>query len=83
MKFLDQEFAAQNIIISAYIKIFVNYSQFMTIINSLNLNWGDIVTGMFQIHKTVSGSLNQMISLECVLKSKNLTSLIKITFYLN
>ena len=47
-------------------KIYINYSQFMAIINYLNLNWGTIGKEMFQIHTTVSGSVNQMISLECI-----------------
>ena len=51
--------------IGAHLKIFLNYSQTITIINSLNLNWGQFLTGFFDIQKTVSGGAVQVLILEC------------------
>ena len=50
--------------------IFVNYSQNMAIINIMNLNWKEIASSMFQVHKAVSASLHQMISLDCLIKGE-------------
>ena len=49
-------------------KILVNYTQSMAIIKTLNLNWKEIVNNLFQLHKTTSGSINEMISLECLIQ---------------
>ena len=75
-KYEDQDFVVEKIMISACMKILVNYTQSMAIIKTLNLNWKEIVNNLFQVHKTTSGSINEMISLECLIQG---TSSIKIT----
>ena len=65
---MDQDYAFQKILKTTVIKIFVNYTQNMAIINTLNLNWKDIALNMFKVHQAVSGSLHQIISLECFIR---------------
>ena len=67
-KFQDQAFAFKKIMLAACMNIFVNYSQNMALINILNLNWKEIATNMFQVHKAVSASVHQMISFDCLIQ---------------
>ena len=71
-KFEKKDFAFKTIMLSACMKIFVNYTQSMAIINTLDLNWKEIVSNMFQFHKVASGAVQQMISLECLIQGKKL-----------
>ena len=57
-------------IMGAYIKILINYSQTIAILNNLHLNWGQTLSEMFIIQKVASGGLQQVIALECVLKGE-------------
>ena len=57
--------------IAACMNIFVNYNQNMTIINILNLNWKEIASSMFQVHKAVSATVHQAISLDCLIKGSS------------
>ena len=68
MNLQDRSFAAKKMILGASIKIFANYSQTIAIINTLNLNWNQTLSDMFNFHKVVSGGFQQVISLECLLK---------------
>ena len=52
-------------ITAAHFKIFLNYSQTIAIINTLHLNWDSILLEFFNIHKTVSGGMEQVVSIEC------------------
>ena len=48
MKIIDTEFAYIKMLKAAYIKIFINYSQCISIINSLKLDWNDIFSKFFE-----------------------------------
>ena len=61
-------FAAQGMLLSAYMKIFVNFSQSIQIINSLNLNWDYFASILFPVFKISSGGIHRMISLECLVQ---------------
>ena len=67
-KYQDQGFAFKKIMIAACMNIYVNYSQNMSLINILNLNWKEIASSMFQVHKAVSASVHQMIALDCLIR---------------
>jgi len=64
----DKNFVVKKMILGAYIKIFVNYSQTIAIINTLHLNWDQKLSDLFNIHKTVSGGVQQVVALECLLE---------------
>ena len=49
-------------ITAASLKIFMNYSQTIAILNNLNLNWKSQI---FNIHKAASGGFQQVVSVEC------------------
>ena len=76
MNLQDKSFAIKNMILGAYIKIFVNYSQTIAIIQTLNLNWDQKLSDMFNLHKTASGGVQQVIALECLM-----TGLIKFVYF--
>ena len=61
-------FAAEKTIKSAYIKIFTNYSQAISILTYLNFNL-DEIEKPFVVLKASSGSVHNIISLECILNS--------------
>ena len=52
-------------ITSAIVKIFMNYSQTIAILNTLNLNWEGKILEIFNIYKTASGGIQQVVSIEC------------------
>ena len=56
---------------AAYLKIFINYSQCISIINSLKLDWNEIFSKFIETHKIVSGGVHQVLSLECVFSGKS------------
>lgn len=51
---------------SAYLKIFLNYLQMLSISKMLNLNWERSLVTFFQISETVSGSFIKVMNLECL-----------------
>jgi len=55
----------QKMITAAYLNIFMNFSQTISIINGLHLNWQNQVLELFNISKTASGSFQQVVSIEC------------------
>jgi len=68
MHFLDKSFAIKKMILGAYIKIFVNYSQTIAIVTTLHLNWDQILSDVFNIHKTASGGVQQVVAIECLVE---------------
>ena len=64
------EFAVEKNFNAAIMKILLNYTQSSTILNSLRINWGSLIGGIFQTSKTLSGNLHQVIALECLMSSK-------------
>jgi len=68
MNLQDRSFAAKKMILGASIKIFANYSQTIAIINTLNLNWNQTLSDIFNLHKIISGGVQQVIPLECFVK---------------
>ena len=50
---------------SALMKIFLNYTQTISILNSLKLNWGDIVKSSFGVVLSTSGNVSQVYGLDC------------------
>lgn len=55
---------------AARMKIFLNYTQTISIINSLNLNWGSIIKGTFGVVLSTSGNVNQIYGLNCLLNDE-------------
>ena len=51
-------------------KIFLNYTQTISIINSLKLNWGSILKGAFGVALSTSGNVNQVYGLNCLLNNE-------------
>ena len=52
-------------ITAASLKIFMNYTQNIAILDSLNLNWESKILEMFNIHRAASGGLQDVVSIEC------------------
>ena len=57
--------AVQHMIKGAYFKIFLNYTQSITIINTLHLNWSALISDFYDVQKTAAGGLQQVIAIEC------------------
>ena len=55
----------RQMITAASLKILMNYTQNIAILNTLNLNWGSKILEMFNIHKASSGGLQDVVSIEC------------------
>ena len=55
-------FAIKKMVTSASLKIFMNYSQIIAILNSLNLNWEGQILKVFSIHKVSSGFSGSFVS---------------------
>ena len=68
----DSSFAIKKMITAASLKIFMNYSQTITILNSLNLNWEQQLLNIFNIHKAASGGFQEVVSLECLFTGINI-----------
>ena len=64
-RFSDPNFVIKKMLTAAHIKIFMNFSQTITILTSLNLNWQGHVLEMFNIHKSASGGFQEVVSVEC------------------
>ena len=61
----DESFAVRKMITAASLKIFMNYSQTIAILNTLDLNWENKLLEIFNIHKVASGGFQEVISVEC------------------
>ena len=68
----DSSFAIKKMMTAASLKIFMNYSQTITILNSLNLNWEQQLLNIFNIHKAASGGFQEIVSLECLFTGINI-----------
>ena len=71
-QFTDHSFAIKKMITAAYLKIFMNYSQTIAILNSLNLNWESKLMEMFNIHKAASGGFQNIVAFECFFTGINI-----------
>ena len=65
MQLSDKTYVVKKMITAAYLKIFMNYSQTISIMNSLQLNWDGKLLQLFSIYKSASGGFQQVISIEC------------------
>ena len=65
----DKSYVVKKMITAAYLKIFMNYSQTISIMNSLHLNWDGKLLQLFSIYKSASGGFQQVISIECFMTS--------------
>ena len=67
----DKSLVIKKMMIGAHLKIFLNYSQTITIINSLHLNWGEFVSNFFNVHNTVSGGFEWILTIECFINGSH------------
>lgn len=51
---------------SAYFKIFLNYTQLVSISQSLDLKWEKSLVSFFQFTDTMSGAFLKVINIECL-----------------
>ena len=51
---------------SAYLKIFLNYLQMLSISKLLDLKWEQSLVSFFQISESVSGSFLKVMNIECL-----------------
>ena len=65
---MKSEIAIKRMIRAAHIKIFLNYSQTLTIINALQINWNIDLSIFFSLNKTISGGAGQILTFECFAK---------------
>ena len=65
---MKSEIAIKRMIRAAHIKIFLNYSQTLTIINALQINWNIVLWNFFSLNKTISGGAGQILTFECFVK---------------
>lgn len=70
-KFKDMKFTVQQNFKGALMKILLNYSQGIAIINSLKINWGNLFGNLFRSAKMASGNAYEVVSLECIIESIN------------
>ena len=61
----NPSFAIEKMITAASLKIFMNYSQTIAILNSLKLDWESHIFELFNIHNAASGGLQEVVSVEC------------------
>ena len=60
---------------SAYLKIFLNYIQLVSISNGLDLKWSDLILGYFNVNLLLSGSMLKVFSIECLFPGSNIVYL--------
>ena len=65
MKLLETQNAVEKVLLGACIKILLNYSQSIVIIQSLNLNWNSLLSYIFMVNKIGSGNTQSTVGLEC------------------
>lgn len=53
---------------AAYMKIFLNYTQGIMIINSLRLNWNKLFQDVFSYTQPMSGNVGKILTIECVIE---------------
>lgn len=57
-----------SVIISIYIKIFINYLQLVSIVSTLDLDWPDQVKTIFSIQNSANSVSEQIVSFDCLLQ---------------
>ena len=80
---IEKEKKTQNILTAAYLKILVNFMQIITAISNLNIKFKSSFYSFVASQKTVSGSIFNVISLDCLLQGKKLIKFTFLIFYLN
>lgn len=65
---MKSQIAIKRMVKAAHLKIFLNYSQTITIINTLQINWNIVLSNFFSLNKTISGGTGQIITFECFVK---------------
>ena len=78
-----RDYVVKKMIMGASIKILVNYYQTIAILNTLHLNWNQTLLDIFNIQKTFSGGLHQMISVECIIKSLIIIFFSNVKFFIS
>lgn len=68
MDFMDKEMAIERMMNAAYMKIFLNYTQGIMIINSLRMNWNHLFDEVVSYFEPVSGNVGKIISVECIVE---------------
>ena len=76
MNLTNKSFASRKMVSAAAMKIFLNYIQTISIINNLQLDWGDIVSEIFGVVKAAGGSIHQVYGLDCLLNNETFASII-------
>ena len=64
-KLKSPSFAIKKMITAATLKIFINYSQTITIINGLKFDWDVLLLNTLNLYKASAGSLQEVVSFEC------------------
>lgn len=77
MNLQDRAFAIKKMFLGALMKIFLDYTQTMAILNNLHLDWNQKLSDMFSIQKTFSGGIHQVIALECFAKGSTILTFFK------
>ncbi|OMJ89221.1 hypothetical protein SteCoe_8700 [Stentor coeruleus] len=67
-------------VVSIYFKIFMNYLQLVTLTITVDLNWPSLVQWMFYYQSKVSGSLDQITSIDCFLPKNTQSYYVKLMF---
>ena len=60
------EFMVNECLNSAYLKIFLNYLQMLSISKSLDLKWEQSLLTLFQVTDSMSGSFIKVMNVECL-----------------
>ena len=66
-EYSNKPLVVQKMITAANLKIFLNFTQTISIMNSLNLDWENKLLKVFAISKTASGAFQDVISIECLI----------------
>lgn len=69
-KEFENQFVFKRNNISVYIKILMNYLQFISIIYSLKLEWPSIMQGIFRSSKKAGETSEQLISFDCFIDNR-------------
>lgn len=71
MKLMNKKHPIQKIILAAYFKIFINYSQINAIVHNSGLNKNNSSFHYFSsFFQLVSGNFGNIITLECIINGK-------------
>ena len=65
---LTKENLFRNSLQDGYLKIMMNYSQYLIVLINLDLNWFGVVKSIFIVQTTSLGANYKMISFDCMMK---------------